>query len=110
MLTDIYPEGPIPTEIPQAFEREKSLQKINWLMLGRRAGVFATGAATLAAGTYGPLQILADTKFHTLTGSISGAIANTTSGSAPTIPAGTLLYGEFTAVQIHSGTLIAYQG
>jgi hypothetical protein len=44
---------------------------------------------------------------HTLTGNLAG-VANVTSGSAPTIPAGTILYGNFVAYQLHSGSVIAY--
>jgi hypothetical protein len=59
-------------------------------------------------GDYLAIQVLADAKFHTLTGNITNGIANTTSGNAPTIPAGTTLFGKFTALQLHSGRIIAY--
>lgn len=58
-------------------------------------------------GPWGVIQVIADAKFHTLTGTIAGA-ANTTSGSAPIIPAGTVIEGTFSAFQLHSGTVIAY--
>ena len=50
---------------------------------------------------------LADAKFHTLTGNLAD-VANATEGSAPVIPAGTVLYGKFTALDLHSGRVIAY--
>ncbi len=51
--------------------------------------------------------MLADAKFSTLTGNIAD-IANATEGSAPVIPAGTVLFGKFTAIDLHSGRIIAY--
>jgi len=59
------------------------------------------------SGPWGVVQILNDTKFHTLSGTLDG-VANTTSGSAPSIPAGTVLEGQFTTLQLHSGSVIAY--
>ena len=58
-------------------------------------------------GPWGVIQILADTKFHTLTGTLDG-VANTTSGNAPTVPSGTVLEGRFSTLQLHSGIVIAY--
>jgi len=74
---------------------------------GQYGGVYI-GGTSLTSGDYQAIQVIADAKFHTLTGNISGGIANTTSGSAPTILAGTILYGSFSAVQLHSGAVIAY--
>ena len=42
-----------------------------------------------------------------LTGNIAD-IANTTEASAPVIPAGTVLFGKFTAIDLHSGRIVAY--
>ena len=62
---------------------------------------------TLRTGDWLAIQVLADAKFHTLTGNIAD-IANTTDASAPVIPAGTILFGKFTALDLHSGRVIAY--
>ena len=62
---------------------------------------------TLRNGDWLAVQILADTKFHTLTGNIAD-IANATEASAPVIPAGTILFGKFTAIDLHSGRIVAY--
>jgi hypothetical protein len=62
---------------------------------------------TLRNGDWLAVQILADAKFHTLTGNIAD-IANTTDASAPVIPAGTVLFGKFTAIDLHGGRIIAY--
>ena len=63
---------------------------------------------SLHSGDYLAIQVLADAKFHTLTGNITNGIANTTIGDAPTIPAGTTIFGRFTAIDLHSGRIIAY--
>ena len=63
---------------------------------------------TARTGDWLAIQVLADAKFHTLTGNITNGIANTTEGSAPVIPAGTVLFGKFTAIDLHSGRIIAY--
>lgn len=65
------------------------------------------GDTSTYTGDWFAVQVLADAKFHTLTGNLSN-VANTTSGSAPTIPAGTTLFGKFTAIDLHSGAVIAY--
>jgi hypothetical protein len=62
---------------------------------------------TLRTGDWLAVQVLADAKFHTLTGNIAD-IANATDASAPVIPAGTILFGKFTAIDLHSGRIIAY--
>jgi len=58
-------------------------------------------------GDWLAVQVLADAKFHTLTGNITD-IANATEASAPVIPAGTVLFGKFTAIDLHSGRIVAY--
>ena len=58
-------------------------------------------------GDWLAIQVLADAKFHTLTGNLAD-IANATEGSAPVIPAGTVLFGKFTTLDLHSGRIIAY--
>jgi hypothetical protein len=48
------------------------------------------------------------TKFEVLTGNATG-VANVTSGSAIAIPIGTTIDGFFSAIKLHSGTIIAYR-
>ena len=64
---------------------------------------------TARTGQWNAVQVLADAKFHTLTGNLVG-VANTTEGSAPSIPAGTVLFGIFSAVELHSGKVVMYNG
>jgi hypothetical protein len=86
-------------------QRNKSNGQVEFL-IGYNGGQ-RIGGTSAVAGSFGPILVTDDAKFHTLTGNVSG-MANTTSGSAPTIPGGTLLYGRFTAIQLHSGAVIAY--
>ena len=51
---------------------------------------------------------MTDTKFEVLTGNLTGA-ANAVDASAHTIKAGTTIDGYFTAIKLHSGTVIAYK-
>jgi hypothetical protein len=84
---------------------EKSLQKINAL-LSVSGGAYI-GSTAAVNGQFSAVQVLTETKFHTLTGNVTG-VANTTAESAPAIPAGTIIYGSFTTIQLHSGSVIAY--
>lgn len=78
----------------------------NKITNGLSGGAYV-GGTDATTGDWCALQVLTDAKFHTLTGNLSG-VANTTSGSAPTIPAGSILFGKFTALKLHSGSLVAY--
>ena len=115
-MPSYFPENnePKPTD-----SQDRSLQKINSLLAGgasisgevsisngESGGQYIGGTDTVS-GTFSAIQIVADAKFHTLTGNLSGA-ANTTSGSAPTFPLGVVLYGAFTAIKLHSGAVVAY--
>jgi hypothetical protein len=62
---------------------------------------------TARTGDWLAIQVLADAKFVTLTGNLAD-IANATEASAPVIPAGTVLFGKFSAIDLHSGRIIAY--
>lgn len=75
---------------------------------GTFGGVYI-GDTNAVTGDFCEIHVNADAKFHTLTGNITGGIANTTSGSAPTITAGRIIKGAFTAIQLHSGSVIAYR-
>jgi hypothetical protein len=79
----------------------------NTRITNQSSGGTYVGGTAATTGNWAAIQVLTAAKFHTLTGNIAAA-ANTTEGSAPTIPAGTMLTGQFTAFQLHSGTVIAY--
>jgi len=81
---------------------------MNALVTNGTGGGAYYGDTANHAGAVSAVQVIADAKFHTLTGNVSG-VANVTSGSAATIPAGTILFGSFTALQLHSGSVIAYK-
>lgn len=83
--------------------------------LGQLGCVVETGTTlnNVATGRYWfAIQVINDAKFHTLTNNLAsgGSIANTTLASAPTIPAGTIIYGNFSALRLHQGIVIAYFG
>ena len=78
----------------------------NKITNGLSGGVYIADT-NLRTGDWFAIQILADAKFHTLTGNITG-VANTTDASAPVIPAGSTIFGKFTAIDLHSGRIIAY--
>jgi hypothetical protein len=78
----------------------------NKITNGLSGGIYIADT-TLRTGDWLAVQVLADSKFHTLTGNISG-VANTTDASAPVIPAGSTIFGKFTAIDLHSGRIIAY--
>ena len=71
------------------------------------SGAQYIGGTVAHAGEWSAIQAVTDTKFHTLTGNVTG-LANTTLGSAITVPAGLTIFGAFTAIQLHSGSVIAY--
>jgi hypothetical protein len=51
--------------------------------------------------------MLTESKIETLTGNVSG-LANSSLGSAPPLPAGLVVFGNFTTLKLHSGSVIAY--
>ena len=63
------------------------------------------------------IQVINDTKFVTLTDTkellrdegATSKIADATSTNCITVPAGTVLYGNFTAIDLHSGYVIAHR-
>jgi hypothetical protein len=58
-------------------------------------------------GTWAAIQMLTESKIETLTGNVSG-LANSSLGSAPSLPAGLVVFGNFTTLKLHSGSVIAY--
>ena len=76
---------------------------------------------TASAGkVFTSIQMVADTKFHTLTPATgyshtnhdSGSLlfANATSANAVTWTTGQILYGRFSTIQLHSGSaVLAYE-
>lgn len=77
--------------------------------------VIATTGTLISAPTgrfWEVVQVLNDSKFHTLTNTIRSGdqIANTTVGSAITVGAGICLFGNFTEIRLHSGVVVAYFG
>ncbi len=72
-----------------------------------QSGAQYIGDTNLYTGEWAAIQAVTDTKFHTLTGNVTG-LANTSLGSAIEVPAGLTIFGLFTAIDLHSGSIIAY--
>jgi len=115
-MPSYFPENNEPKPMDSS---DRSLQKINSLLgsaipsasglkiaNGLGGGQYIGGTVSNSGNWYA-VQAVTDTKFQTLTGNITG-VANATLGSAVTIPAGLVLFGSFTAIQLHSGSVIAY--
>jgi hypothetical protein len=71
------------------------------------SGAQYIGGTSATTGEWSAIQAVTDTKFHTLTGNVTG-LANTALGSAIEVPAGLAIFGVFAAIQLHSGSVIAY--
>ena len=83
--------------------------------------ISVNSAVTASAGyVFTSIQIVADTKFHTLTPAAgynhylreSGSLlcAATASASAITWTTGQIIYGRFSTIQLHSGSaVLAYE-
>lgn len=82
-------------------------QLVGSLIINNSKGGAYIGNTNATSGAWTAIQVLTDTKFHTLTGNITG-LADTLLGSAVLVPAGLVLFGNFTAIQLHSGSVIAY--
>lgn len=102
-MADTFAEGTAPNS---SDTQERSLQKINDI-LALNGGQYI-GDTTSTSGSFSAIQVISDAKFHTLTGNLTG-VANTTSVSAPSIPFGIVLYGDFTVIKLHSGAVVAYK-
>ena len=74
----------------------------------RSSGAVSIANTTQVDGEFVSIDVMTDTKFEVLTGNLSGA-ANATEGSAHVIKAGTTIDGLFSAIKLHSGTVIAYR-
>ena len=74
----------------------------------RSSGAVSIANTSEVTGEFVSIDVMTDAKFEVLTGNLSGA-ANATEGSAHLIKAGTTIDGLFSAIKLHSGTVIAYR-
>ena len=68
--------------------------------------VLATGNLSSTLPSIGAIQVINDAVISVLT---TGNVKNSASLVGPTIPAGTIIYGQFTAVTISSGVAICHR-
>lgn len=74
----------------------------------RTSGCQLITGTTQVTGNFVSIDSLDNaTKFEVLTGNATG-VANATAGSAIAIPAGVTIDGNFTAIKLHAGSVIAY--
>ncbi len=79
-----------------------NIEKMKLAELGQFGGVHESGT-TAITGSFFKIQCLTATTFALLTSNIIGDVLT---GIAH--PAGTILYGQFTAITLTSGEIIAY--
>jgi hypothetical protein len=70
---------------------------------GQNGASYFTGNSVLSTGQWYAIQFIADTVFDTLSSNWTGPSVGSTS-----FKAGSIIYGTFTAIDIASGTCIAY--
>jgi hypothetical protein len=80
----------------------------NTRITNRTSGSVSIAGTDLTTADFVSIDVMTDTKFHTLTGNLTGA-ANATEATAHVIKAGTTIDGLFSAIKLHSGTIIAYR-
>lgn len=76
-------------------------------MQGQMGGIVLTGADS-ATGSFRWVQAIEDSVLLTDTGETAGNLVDIINLDGKTLPAGSGLGGEFTKVEISSGTVIAY--
>jgi hypothetical protein len=86
--------------------KKYDVKSANNFALGQGGTVVETGTTALTGLNVYAIQMLADTVFSTLTD--AGASGDAMTGF--TMLAGTIIYGEFTAITLTSGKIRAYTG
>ena len=79
----------------------------SYQLQGQMGGIVLTGADS-ATGRFRWIQAVEDSVLLTDTGETAGNLADIINLDGKTLPAGSGLGGEFTKVEISSGTVIAY--
>ena len=79
----------------------------SYQMQGQMGGIVLTGADS-ATGRFRWVQVIEDSVLLADTGETSGNLVDIINLDGKTLPAGSGLGGEFTKVQISSGTVVAY--
>lgn len=95
------------TQDPQQilFKTLPDLETLGRESLGKAGAVYKSSAGALAGGPWGAIQA-------TAAAVVSVTSANWTNSDATTavdVPAGSTIYGDFTAISLTSGKIIAYK-
>lgn len=92
-------------------ETGQSIAYYQEILTGARGGNVINSTAGLVTGNWGLVSIIETAKFHTLTANglvNASALYNETSGNAPSFSAGSEIRTTITAIQLHTGIVIAY--
>jgi hypothetical protein len=101
----LYPEGTAPQVLDDVQRAANKANEIARQALGQNGAVVLSGSANVSGINFVAIQFLSSTTVTVLTApSITGVGSLLT-----TIPAGVTIYGNFTAITITSGLLIAYK-
>lgn len=87
------------------------------IALGKGGSVYLSDT-TAITGTFNIINVIEDCKFNVLTDASrtdtqsgnTNYLNSATAGFCVVVPAGTTLFGSFTAITLHSGVIIAYKG
>ncbi len=95
--------------------RQYGVVEVGNIGLGQAGAIFEDGTTAVSSKKIVAIQFVDDSAFTTLTPSTSDFIG-TAGGNGDAIdssnsfPAGMIIYGQWTAFTLASGTIIAYQG
>jgi hypothetical protein len=82
----------------------RKIEKDSSLALGQYGAVYKTAAAALAGGPWGSIQATTTAVVSVTSGNWTGDAT-----TAVDIPAGATIFGNFTAITLTSGKIIAYK-
>lgn len=101
----LYPEGTAPLPLDDVQRAANKANELSRQALGQNGAVVLSGSANISGINFVAIQFLASTAVTVLTApGITGAGSLLT-----TFPAGVTIYGDFRAITITSGLLIAYK-
>lgn len=87
------------------FKTLPDIESLGRESLGKAGAVYKTAAGALSGGPWGAIQATAAAVVNVTSGNWTNSDAST----AVDVPAGTTIYGNFTAISLTSGKIIAYK-
>lgn len=92
-------------------ETGQSIAYYQEILTGARGGNVINSSSGLVTGNWGLISIIDTAKFHTLSANDlvnASILSSVTSGNAPSFSANAEIRTTVTAIQVHSGIVIAY--